>query len=29
MGIHWGTNPEEKHVVILNDWLQKAASPSR
>ena len=29
MGIHWGTNPEEKHVAILDDWLQKAASPSR
>jgi hypothetical protein len=27
MRVHWGTNPEEKHVALLDGWLQKAAMP--
>jgi len=29
MGIHWGTNPLEKDVVVLDGWLLKATSSSR
>jgi hypothetical protein len=29
MGIHWGTNPPEKDVAILDGWLLKATSSSR
>ena len=29
MGIHWGTNPLEKDVAILDGWLLKATSSSR
>ena len=25
MGVHWGTNPPEKNLAILDRWLQKAA----
>jgi PilZ domain len=25
MGVHWGSNPQEKHFAILDRWLQKAA----
>jgi hypothetical protein len=28
MGVHWGISPPEKHVAILDGWLQKAASSS-
>jgi PilZ domain len=26
MGIHWGTNPPERDVAIMDRWLHKAAS---
>jgi hypothetical protein len=29
MGIHWGTNPLEKDVAILDGWLLKATGASR
>jgi hypothetical protein len=29
MGIHWGTNPLEKDVAILDGWLLKVTSSSR
>jgi carboxypeptidase C (cathepsin A) len=29
MGIHWGTNPLEKDVAILDGWLLKATRASR
>ncbi len=25
MGVHWGANPAEKHLAILDRWLHKAA----
>ena len=29
MGIHWGTNPLEKDVAVLDGWLLKATCSSR
>jgi PilZ domain len=28
MGVHWGTNPPETQLAVLDRWLQEAASNS-